>query len=112
MGPSFKGCLLMTPKQRRARFETLEQYGCVVCRREYGVISPAEIHHLKGHPWSSMGKRASDEHTIPLCPVHHRHGSRPTGDVGYHQSPREFEQRYGSQAALLQEVNSWVEVLP
>ena len=100
----------MKPAQRRKRFNLLERHGCVVCRREYGVHTPPEIHHLKGHPWSGMGMRASDKFTIPLCPVHHRHGSRATGDVGYHQSPAEFERRYGSQAFLLRQIEDWIQM--
>ena len=97
----------MTPKQRRQRFEALERFGCLVCWIEHGCHTPAEIHHLKGHRWSGMGKRASDAHTIPLCPVHHRHGG--SGEVGYHQSPAEFEERYGTQGELLDIVNEWLD---
>lgn len=97
----------MTPKARRQRFQDLQQLGCVVCWREYGCQTPAEIHHLKGAQWSGMGKRASDEHTIPLCPAHHRTGAHD-GTVGYHQSPSSFEARYGTQAELLEFVDEWI----
>lgn len=90
----------MTNKQRLRR---LAELGCIVCLMSGRGYVPTEIHHLRGHQWSGMGKRASDEHTIPLCPIHHRHGGH--GETGYHQSPKRFEQRYGSQADLLAEVN-------
>lgn len=93
----------MTPKQKRQRFDSLYQMGCIVCRLRYDVYSPPEIHHLRGNQWSGMGQRANDEHTIGLCPIHHRYGGGD--DVGYHQSPKEFERRYGTQSELLEKVN-------
>ncbi len=94
----------MTPKQRKKRFEALSEMGCIVCRNQGYGWTPTEIHHLKGSPWSGMGKRASDEHTIPLCAVHHRHSA--AGEIGFHDSPAEFREQYGSQADLLLQVDS------
>ena len=85
------------------RLARLAAMGCIVCRNEGLGASPAEVHHLCGHPWSGMGKRASDDATIPLCPIHHRTGGG--GHVGYHQSPAVFEWRYGDQATLLEQVD-------
>lgn len=90
-----------------SRLNELSEMGCVVCWREWRIVTPPEIHHLRGHPWSGAGQRASDEHTIPLCPHHHRHGA--PGEVGYHQSPEQFEARYGTQAELLDYVNRRLE---
>lgn len=90
-------------KADRDRLDQLFEIGCIVCRKNgNGWVAP-EIHHLKGHPWSGMGKRASHQHTIPLCPAHHRYGGG--NEVGYHQSPAEFQERYGSQADLLLQVD-------
>lgn len=96
----------MTRRERAIRFQRLRELGCVVCWREFGVYTEPEIHHLKGHPWSGMGKRADDSHSIPLCAVHHRHGSG--SHIGYHQSPAQFEARYGSQGDLLEVVEGWL----
>lgn len=90
-------------KADRKRMDALVEYGCIVCRNQHRGWCAPEIHHLKGHRWSGMGKRASNQNTIPLCPIHHRHGGE--GEVGYHQSPGEFEDRYGSQAELLEQIN-------
>jgi len=81
----------------------------VVCRNESHGHVHAEIHHLRGHPWSGAGQRASDAHTIPLCPEHHRTGDGTDGRVGYHWSPAEFEARYGTQAELLEQVNRMID---
>jgi|TARA_R110000764_G_scaffold27814_3_gene65552 hypothetical protein len=84
----------LTKKERKIRFEALAEYGCVVCMR------PAEIHHLIGHPYSSMGKKANDINTIPLCVDHHR------GSQGiHHMGMRVWEQVYGSQEYLLNKTN-------
>jgi len=88
--------------------DALVEYGCIVCRNEgRGWVAP-EIHHLRGHQWSGMGKRASHQNTIPLCPVHHRHGSgwEKGCEVGYHQSPGEFQVKYGTQAELLAQIDA------
>ena len=92
----------LTPTQRRERFDALHQMGCIVCARlGRGWVQP-EIHHLRGHPWSGIGQRATDAHTIPLCHEHHR------GKHGYHSSPREFEISFGSQQALLAQVDAYI----
>jgi len=38
-----------------------------------------------------------------LCAAHHRHGHGQ--EIGYHQSPAEFEDKYGSQGDLLRQVD-------
>ena len=96
----------MTPKQRKARFDALTEIGCIVCRNQGYGWTPPEIHHLKGTPWSAMGMRASDEHTIPLCAAHHRYGHQR--EIGFHQSPSEWREKYGSQADLLYQVDEMI----
>ena len=90
----------------KKRAKDLHEIGCIVCRLHYGIWSEPEIHHLKGYQWSSMGKRANDQHTIPLCPIHHRHGAK--AHVGYHQLPGRFEDFYGSQEYLLEQTNKLI----
>lgn len=88
----------MKPKERKARFNALSQYGCCVCRR------PAEIHHLLGIKYSGMGQKAKDEITIPLCVDHHR------GEQGIHQiGQRTWESAYGEQEFHLERVNRWLD---
>ena len=40
---------------------------CLVCGR-----SPADAHHLRFTQPRAMGRKVSDEFTVPLCRVHHR----------------------------------------
>lgn len=94
-------------KAERIHLSRVAGLGCIVCRNQGRDASPAEVHHLRGHPWSGMGMRASHYATIPLCPAHHRYGAPP--ELGYHSSPRAFEQRYGSQKELLEQVRGLME---
>jgi len=97
----------MKRKERTRRFARLIDIGCVVCLNQgRGWVAP-EIHHLKGSPWSGMGMRADDCYTIPLCPGHHRHGGQ--GEIGFHQSPAEFRERYGSQADLYAQIEEIID---
>ena len=84
----------MTKKERKARFEALAEFGCVICMR------PAEIHHLIGYKYSSLSKKADDSNTIPLCVEHHRGGQGI-----HHMGMRAWEEVYGSQEKLLNKTN-------
>jgi hypothetical protein len=44
---------------------------CLVCGR-----SPADAHHLRFTQPRAMGRKVSDEFTVPLCRVHHRDNHR------------------------------------
>ena len=88
----------MTRAEIKRRREALVALGCCVCRREFGVVTPPAIHHLRGHPWSGTGHKADERHTIGLCPPHHQTGGY---GVAYHDGAEEWERRYGTQAELL-----------
>lgn len=78
--------------------------GCVVCRNEALGESPANAHHINCH---AMGRRAGDDETIPLCPVHHQYGdgtAKFDGHIAVHRSLGEFERRYGTERELLEQV--------
>ena len=85
----------MTKKERKIRFETLAEYGCIICMR------PAEIHHLIGYKYSSLSKKADDINTIPLCVDHHRGGQGI-----HHMGMRAWEEVYGTQEYLLNKTNN------
>jgi hypothetical protein len=40
---------------------------CVVCGR-----APTEAHHIRFAQPSALGRKVSDEYTIPVCRLHHR----------------------------------------
>jgi hypothetical protein len=58
-------------KPRRIRDERHRKYvstqACLVCGRQ-----PADAHHLRFAQPRAMGRKASDEFTVPLCRIHHR----------------------------------------
>lgn len=96
-------------KKNRSRLARLADMGCIVCLVHLGVRSPAEIHHPRDG--MGMSQRASDSEAIPLCPIHHRTGDGTAssgGHWGYHKSPERFEDRYGTEAELLNVTNHFL----
>ena len=61
----------VTPKPRRLRDkhhrEFVSAQPCVVCGRQ-----PSDAHHLRFTQPRALGRKVSDEFTVPLCRVHHR----------------------------------------
>jgi hypothetical protein len=60
-----------SPKPRRSRdkdhLRFISRQPCTVCGRQ-----PCEAHHIRFAQQSALGRRVSDEYTVPLCRVHHR----------------------------------------
>ena len=63
--------LLTFPEPRRKRdkkhIELVSKQPCVVCGRQ-----PADAHHLRFAQERALGRKVSDEFTVPLCRGHHR----------------------------------------
>jgi hypothetical protein len=61
----------LTLKPRRSRdkdhLRFLAAQPCILCGRK-----PCEAHHLRYAQPRALGRRVSDEFTVPLCRVHHR----------------------------------------
>jgi hypothetical protein len=51
---------------------------CLVCGR-----SPADAHHLRFAQLRAMGRKVSDEFTVPLCRTHHRDNHSFGDEVGW-----------------------------
>jgi hypothetical protein len=67
-----RGCVqLAFGKNRRKRDKDHRTFvaskPCLVCGR-----SPADAHHLRFAQPRAMGRKVSDEFTVPLCRIHHR----------------------------------------
>ena len=87
-----------TPTAAESRhMAAVAELGCCVCRREFGVYSPAAIHHTDGKT-----KPGAHMRVLPICPNHHQHGGY---GVALHAGRVEWERRYGTTAELL----AWVE---
>jgi hypothetical protein len=63
--------VLALPVPRRVRdrehVKSVAKQPCLVCGRR-----PADAHHLRFAQSSALGRRVSDEFTVPLCRGHHR----------------------------------------
>ena len=61
----------VTPKPRRLRDKLHREFvaaqPCVVCGRQ-----PSDAHHLRFTQPTALGRKVSDEFTVPLCRMHHR----------------------------------------
>lgn len=90
---------------REERFRRLQKLGCIACRKR-GRFSLPDIHHLNigGH---AGHKRRGDRFTIPLCPPHHRGIFWREEDHGPSLAlhPRRFREEFGTDDALLREVD-------
>lgn len=106
-----------TPMRKRsrkpARTKAVSTYmghvaalGCVVCRNLHYGPTPAELHHPRF--LGGAGMKASDMDVIPLCARHHRLGGY---GVAYHAGPEEWERRYGTEEALLEQTRREVAIL-
>jgi hypothetical protein len=54
-------------KRNKAHLAFVASQPCLVCRR-----SPSDAHHLKFAQPRALGRKVSDEYTVPLCRDHHR----------------------------------------
>ena len=54
---------------------------CLVCGRQ-----PSDPHHLRFAGPRALGRKVSDEFTVPLCRVHHREVHRTTKELTWWQA--------------------------
>ena len=90
-------------KADRERIHRLQQIGCIACLLD-GRYVWADVHHIL-----SGGYRVDHQHTIPLCPYHHRgvpeHGFTPREmrelmGPSLAREKRAFVERYGTELFL------------
>jgi hypothetical protein len=67
--PNTKGTVPLKPQRRRDKRhrEFVAAQACVVCGRK-----PSDAHHLRFAQPRALGRKVSDEFTVPLCRAHHR----------------------------------------
>ena len=53
--------------RNREHLRTIIKMPCLVCGRK-----PSDAHHLRYAQPRALGRKASDEFTVPLCRMHHR----------------------------------------
>lgn len=85
----------MTKKQYNDKVADL---GCIVCRREMGVYTPALIHHVRR---LATSKKRDHAPVIGLCPFHH-------DGYGFgnsiHAGRKGWEHFHGEELMLVEEV--------
>jgi hypothetical protein len=74
--------LLALPTPRRIRdrehVKAVAKQPCLVCGRR-----PADAHHLRFAQSPALGRKVSDEFTVPLCRGHHREVHRCGNETGW-----------------------------
>ena len=83
----------------------MQELGCTACQLDGVPSVPGEVHHLL-----SGGRRISHDHSVLLCPWHHR-GVLPSGRKAEEfaevhgpslaLAPNAFRRRYGDEEELL-----------
>jgi hypothetical protein len=80
--PSVDKSVLTHPEPRRVRdrdhVQFVAQQACLVCGRQ-----PCDTHHLRFAQNRALGRKVSDEFTVPLCRGHHREVHRSGDEVGW-----------------------------
>lgn len=54
---------------------------CLICAKQ-----PSDPHHLPFAQPRALGRKVSDEYTVPLCRAHHREAHRATREIAWWQS--------------------------
>jgi hypothetical protein len=87
----------------KAWLDAITAVGCIACMLDGHPDTPGEVHHLL-----RAGRRVGHLHSICLCPGHHRDGTGVPGLVARHPYKARFEERYGSEASLLERMREIV----
>ena len=72
--------IISEPRRHRdkAHLKFVASQPCLVCGR-----SPADAHHLRFTQPRAMGRKVSDEFTVPLCRTHHRDNHSSGDEVAW-----------------------------
>jgi hypothetical protein len=83
--PTVNKSVLMHPEPRRIRdrdhIRHVMKQACLVCGRR-----PSDAHHLRFAQSRALGRRVSDEFTVPLCRTHHREVHRCGDETAWWQN--------------------------
>jgi hypothetical protein len=92
---------IAAPRRYRSRehLRYVMQQPCLVCGRK-----PSDPHHLRYMQPRALGRKASDEFTVPLCRVHHRAAHRAGDERAWWKAaaidPMKFARRLWKQTRV------------
>jgi hypothetical protein len=66
----------------KAHLKFVASRPCLVCGRK-----PADSHHLRFAQVKALGRKVSDEFTVPLCRLHHREAHRARNEAQWWSKP-------------------------
>ncbi len=74
---SWTAARLASPRLRdKDHLKYVRSQACVICGR-----SPSDSHHLRFAQHTTLGRKVSDEFTVPLCRLHHRELHRHGNEI-------------------------------
>jgi hypothetical protein len=80
--PSSRRSLPKTTRHRnKEHLKFVQAQPCLVCGR-----NPSDPHHLRFAQPQALGRKVSDEFTVPLCRTHHREAHRASQELQWWQS--------------------------
>jgi hypothetical protein len=62
----------------KAHRKFVSSQACLICGRQ-----PSDAHHLRAAQPRALGRKVSDEFTVPLCRIHHREVHRSTDEAAW-----------------------------
>jgi hypothetical protein len=89
----------LSRKRNKAHLIFVASQPCLICQR-----SPCDAHHIKFAQPKALGRKVSDEFTVPLCRTHHREVHRCANEPGWWA-------KYGLNALLFAEA-LWAQTHP
>lgn len=85
-------------RKQKAMWTKLAEVGCICCLKDGRFNPHVSIHHISGR--TSPG---AHDKVLPLCGFHHQQDDR-SGVIAVHPNKARFQQEYGDQYDLLEEV--------
>jgi len=77
----------------------ITEIGCIACHVQGTPGTPGEVHHIR--EGQGRGQRADHQHSICLCPAHHR-GTMHPKVASIHMDKNNFIDQFGTESDLLQ----------
>ena len=95
----------MPTKAEKAWMDAITQLGCLICLLQGRGFVPCAVHHML----DEGGRRIGHLYSIGLCdPGHHKNAPKSSGEISRHPNKARFEERYGTEASLLEKTREMI----